>query len=262
MSIRDWAGLIITTERDILHTLIQLAQFNVAVIQSATMTLGDKKVMGQKDIGEHIVTVSCRRFLRQEKQRKFHNLRQQRYMARKHNDARLTPKRRGDDAQMRPLSQIPIPKSPNPHSQLPSDKPPETEKTTDQEKTSARSATVTVPVSTPTWDAYASAYQARYQVDPVRNAKVNSQLVQLVRHVGGDEAPKLARFYLTHNDSFYVQKRHPVDFLLRDYSGLMTQMRTGHKATRQEAQQAEAGDALREQVTRVQKLLTPGTEAS
>jgi len=42
--------------------------------------------------------------------------------------------------------------------------------------------------------------------------------------------------------------------LLRDAEGLMTQWRTGQRATRQEAQQAETRDALRQQVERVHAL--------
>lgn len=102
-----------------------------------------------------------------------------------------------------------------------------------------------------TWDAYQSAYQTRYQVPPVRNQQVNSQLKQLVSRVGADEAPQLAAFYLTHNKPLYVSARHPTNLLLRDCEGLRTEWATGIKATSSEARQAEVQDDARAQVNRV-----------
>lgn len=99
------------------------------------------------------------------------------------------------------------------------------------------------------------AYQTRYQAQPVRNAKVNGQLANLVKRLGGDDAPRVAAFYVMHNDSFYVRKRHPVDLLLRDAEGLRTQWVTQIKATSGEAREAERKDNLREQSKRVEKLL-------
>lgn len=106
-----------------------------------------------------------------------------------------------------------------------------------------------------TWAAYSRAYQERYGVEPLRNAKVNGQIGRLIDQVGIDEAPKIAEFYLTHNGGFYVSSGHCVDLLLRDCSKLRTEMVTGRKITRLEARSAEASDALRAQVGRVDRML-------
>lgn len=81
------------------------------------------------------------------------------------------------------------------------------------------------------WDAYAEAYRIRYRVAPIRNAKVNSQLAQLVKRVGKDAAPHIATFYVEHNLTFYVSRGHPVDILLRDAETLHTQWANGSHTT-------------------------------
>ena len=109
--------------------------------------------------------------------------------------------------------------------------------------------------SADTWQAYADAYRARYRIQPVRNAKVNSQLKQLVERLGKAEAPSVAAFYLTHNGPFYVQKRHPVNLLVADAEGLRTQWATGVKATSGEAKNAEHVDDVCDQVERVRSMM-------
>lgn len=101
-----------------------------------------------------------------------------------------------------------------------------------------------------TWANYASAYASRYQTEPVRNAKTNSQVKQLVERLGA-ESPSVAGFYLTHNNPFYVRSRHPIGALLKDAEGLRTQWATGIKATGLEARSAEKLDAVAEQVKRL-----------
>ncbi len=106
------------------------------------------------------------------------------------------------------------------------------------------------PINAATWLAYSQAYSARYREPPVRNAKVNSNIANLVKRLGM-EAPDVAAFYLTHNDQFYIKKRHPVSLLLSDAEGLRTQWKTGTKATALEARSAEARDGLHEQYKRL-----------
>lgn len=84
--------------------------------------------------------------------------------------------------------------------------------------------------STGVWDAYAAEYRNRYATDPVRNAKVNGQLSQLIARLGQDEAPGVARFYARSDDPFYVRQMHAVDYLLRDAEKLRTQWATGRTA--------------------------------
>jgi biotin operon repressor len=78
-----------------------------------------------------------------------------------------------------------------------------------------------------TWNAYRSTYQARYGVEPIRNAKVNAQLSQLVDRIGAELAPQVARFYVNHPLPFYASRLHPVDLLLRDAEVLATEYSSG-----------------------------------
>jgi hypothetical protein len=88
------------------------------------------------------------------------------------------------------------------------------------------------------WQAYASAYRARYSVEPIRNAMVNGQLAQVVARLGA-EAAFVAEFYLTHKNRFYVEKMHPVGLLLQDAEKLRTEWATGRQVTATQAAQAD-----------------------
>ena len=94
-----------------------------------------------------------------------------------------------------------------------------------------------------TWDAYAKAYQARYSVEPLRNAKVNSQLAAFCKRVPVDEAPHIAAFYVRHNSQWYVQKGHPVDALVADAEKLRTEWVTRRQVTATQARQADKTQA-------------------
>lgn len=109
--------------------------------------------------------------------------------------------------------------------------------------------------SVPAWEAYAGAYRQRYGVDPVRNAKVNGQLTQLVKRLGEGDAVHVAAFYVNHNAAFYVRARHPIDMLLRDCEGMRTQWATGIKSTGLEARSAETVDNVQAQIERVGREL-------
>jgi hypothetical protein len=90
----------------------------------------------------------------------------------------------------------------------------------------------------PVWEAYSTAYLARYGVEPVRNATVNGQLAQVVSRLG-EEAAFVAEFYLSHRNRFYVEKMHPVGLLLQDAEKLRTEWATGRQTTATQAQQAD-----------------------
>ncbi len=91
-----------------------------------------------------------------------------------------------------------------------------------------------------TWEAYKNGYWERYGVDPVRNAKVSSQIKQFVERVGMEAAPHVAKFYLLVNNTFYVQKLHPVGCLLADAESLHTQWATGRTMTAARAKQIDS----------------------
>lgn len=97
--------------------------------------------------------------------------------------------------------------------------------------------------SAPVWNAYSAAYLKRYGTEPVRNAKVSSQLSQLVDRLGAELAPQVAAFYVTHNHRYYVESGHTVGPLLKDAEKLCTEFRTGRKVTSVQARQADKTDA-------------------
>ena len=94
------------------------------------------------------------------------------------------------------------------------------------------------PLNAATWKAYAVAYRQRYNAEPVRNAKVNGQIRQLVQRLG-ESAPEVARFFVAHNGSYYVGRLHVVDCLLADAEKLHVEWQTGRQMTRAAANQTD-----------------------
>ena len=103
-----------------------------------------------------------------------------------------------------------------------------------------------------TWDSYTIAYLERYGVEPVRNAKINGQVAQLVQRLGADEAPAVAAFYVTINDSFFLRSSHEFGLLVARAEGIRTQWVTGRQVNSITAQQIE----------RKQANLTAGQDAA
>ena len=95
------------------------------------------------------------------------------------------------------------------------------------------------------WEAYSSAYMARYTVQPVRNAKVNGQLAQFVGRVGAQEAPLIAAWFVGHQNGYYVRSMHSVDALLRDAEKLRTEWATNRRVTNTEAAMADRTETNR-----------------
>lgn len=95
------------------------------------------------------------------------------------------------------------------------------------------------PPTAETWEAYSTAYRMRYGTEPVRNARVNGQLANLVARLGASEAPQVAVYYLTHNRASYVRSNHAVGLLLADAEGLRTEWATSRKVSDTEARQAD-----------------------
>lgn len=91
-----------------------------------------------------------------------------------------------------------------------------------------------------TFEAYATAYHARYGVEPVKNAKVAGQIVQIVKRLGMEEAPNVAGFYPKHSARWYVQVGHSVDAFLKDCEKLRTEWATGTSMTSATAAQIDA----------------------
>ncbi|CAJ7031507.1 Replication protein 15 [Burkholderia pseudomallei] len=91
------------------------------------------------------------------------------------------------------------------------------------------------PDTAPTWAAYSEAYVARYGVEPIRNAIVNSQMLHFVERVGVAEAPEIARFFVRHGNGYYVRRSHAVGLLLQDAESVRTQWATQRPMTATEA---------------------------
>lgn len=90
-----------------------------------------------------------------------------------------------------------------------------------------------------TWNAYATAYQTRYGIDPVRNAKVSAQVVQFCKRIPREDAPHVAAHFVRSNSSFYVSKGHQFGNLLADAEKLRTEWATGRSMTAATARQID-----------------------
>lgn len=86
------------------------------------------------------------------------------------------------------------------------------------------------------WGAYALAYQQRYRAMPVRNAKANALCKQLGERLGGDGGVAVVKFFLEHNNQFYITKGHSLQCCVADAESLHTQMLTGRQVTATQSQ--------------------------
>lgn len=85
------------------------------------------------------------------------------------------------------------------------------------------------------WQAYAMAYEQRMRVQPIRNAKQNALCSQLVQRLGLENAVKIAAFYLTHPNHFYMQNKYPLGLLVKDCEGIYTEFLRGDYVTQETA---------------------------
>lgn len=94
-----------------------------------------------------------------------------------------------------------------------------------------------------TWAAYASAYRDRHGVAPVRNAKVNANVRQIVQRLGHSEAPLVAAWFLAVNERYVVQNMHDLGALLAKCEAYRTQWATGRQVTEEAARQTDKTQA-------------------
>ncbi len=90
-----------------------------------------------------------------------------------------------------------------------------------------------------TWRAYAETYRERHGVAPVRNAKVNSNVRQIVKRLGMDEAPAVAAWFVRVNERYVVQNLHDLSLLLARCEAYRTQWATGRQMTATSAHQLD-----------------------
>lgn len=89
------------------------------------------------------------------------------------------------------------------------------------------------------WDAYKSSYEQRYGVEPTRNASINAKISQIGKRLGAD-AVEVIKFFVRHNESFYIKKAHSVGLCLSDAESLHTQWKTGNSITSTKVKQFES----------------------
>lgn len=92
------------------------------------------------------------------------------------------------------------------------------------------------------WSSYSAAYQLRYQAAPVRNAKVNRNVVDLWKRLGS-EAAAVAEFYVGINDSYLIRNCHDLGSLLVKAESYRTQWATNRQMNGTTAQQIERKQA-------------------
>ena len=108
------------------------------------------------------------------------------------------------------------------------------------------------------WANYAMVYRRRYGVFPIWNQKTAGQMGQLVDRVGKDLAPRVAAYYLSMNNQFYVTKSHPVGLLLAECEAIATQMQTGSQMTQTRARQVDSTQSNLSNVDEAKRLLASG----
>ncbi len=90
-----------------------------------------------------------------------------------------------------------------------------------------------------TWNGYANAYFARYDTEPVRNAKTNSLISQLVQRLGAEAAPHVAAYFVGMNKAYYVNNLHAIGLLVKDCESIHTQWATNRQMTDTRARQID-----------------------
>ena len=92
------------------------------------------------------------------------------------------------------------------------------------------------------WSAYSVAYESRYGIQPVRNAKVNTQVNDLLKRLGA-EAAAVAAYYVLINDAYLIRSYHEFGQLLAKAEAYRTAWATQTQVTGRTAQQAEKTQA-------------------
>ncbi|HFK2326647.1 TPA: helix-turn-helix domain-containing protein [Pseudomonas aeruginosa] len=93
------------------------------------------------------------------------------------------------------------------------------------------------------WSAYAAAYQHRYGIAPVRNARVNGQVRDLLKRLGADESPAVAAYFVGINDAYLIRNCHDLGSLLAKAESYRTQWATDRQMNGTTARQLERTQA-------------------
>jgi uncharacterized protein YneR len=106
-------------------------------------------------------------------------------------------------------------------------------------------------VGSKVWNSYEGAYLKRYGTKPVRNKKTNGIVKQIIQRLGQDDASEVVRFYVEHNDSFYLKNTHQIDYCLKSAESLHTQWQRGRAVTSVDVRQFEKADHYQSQMNRL-----------
>lgn len=94
-----------------------------------------------------------------------------------------------------------------------------------------------------TWQVYYAAYTTRYGTAPIRNAKINSHVKELVKRLGVEAAP-VAEFYVQSvNEQYVVKNFHDIGALVAKAEAYRTQWATGSVMTATRARQIDGTQA-------------------
>ena len=104
------------------------------------------------------------------------------------------------------------------------------------------------------WQAYQQAYQQRYGVEPLRNAKINAQIKTFCELVGED-APKIAGFYCFHSHKWYILKGHDFGTLLANAQAVARDYYSGVETTSKVAEWSEDVSNVRSVAEEAKRLL-------
>lgn len=96
-------------------------------------------------------------------------------------------------------------------------------------------------------EAYINAFRLRYGVEPAtNNAAFNSQVSNLRKKIGVDKSVELVKFYLTHEDFFFVKNTHSFGICLSKAETLYTQMQRDERVTNTVAKSHEKKNQMKE----------------
>lgn len=121
--------------------------------------------------------------------------------------------------------------------------PPTIQNNTIQNSTKQKTTTSqSLKASGTVWSSYLLEFKKRYGVEPKRNATVNSQISNLIKRLGEEHAVEVVRFFVNHNDRWYVRQGHSIGLCLKDCEKLFMEWSSGKKVTSVTAASIESMD--------------------
>jgi hypothetical protein len=108
------------------------------------------------------------------------------------------------------------------------------------------------PLNSQIWEAYKDAYILRYGVEPTRNITVNAQISQIAKRLGTDSI-EVVKFYLKHNESFYVKNLHAIGHCLSNSESLHTQWKRNQPITSNMVRQLDKSLATSDLIRDIQE---------